>query len=46
MTSTHVVDLLLCTLKMMKLNKHVNFAASYPNLVSFQPCSFMFDINL
>jgi len=38
--------LVLCTLKMMKINRQVNFVASYPNLVSFQPCSFMFDTNL
>jgi hypothetical protein len=30
----------------MKINRQVIFAASYPNLVSFQPCAFMFDINL
>jgi hypothetical protein len=43
--STPMVNLLLCTLKMMKINRQVKFAASYPNLVSFQPCSFMFDTN-
>jgi len=41
----HGENLLLCTLKMMKINRQVKFAASYPNLVSVQPCSFMFDTN-
>ncbi len=44
--STHLVNLLLCTLKMMKSNRQVNSAASYPNLVSFPSSAFMFDINL
>jgi len=44
--STHLVNLLFCTLKMMKINRHVNYAASYPNLVSFASFAFMFDINL
>jgi hypothetical protein len=33
-------------LKMMKINRQVNSAASYPNLVSFPSSAFMFDINL
>jgi uncharacterized protein involved in response to NO len=44
--STHLVNLLLCTLKMMKINRQVNSAVSYPNLVSFPSSAFMFDINL
>jgi hypothetical protein len=44
--STRLVNLLLCTLKIMKINRQVNSAASYPNLVSFPSSAFMFDINL
>jgi len=44
--STHLVNLLLCSLKMKKINRQVNSAVSYPNLVSFQSSAFMFDINL